>query len=70
MSPSDVAGGQYRSVGGENSYAVARVVNARPYIIQNKWYSTKYFEKNKQKNLSLKTFALLLFKFKVLHNKI
>ena len=35
--------------------------------IQNKWYSTKYFEK---KNLSIKTFALLLFKFKVLHNKI
>ena len=38
--------------------------------IQNKWYSTKYFEKKTKKNLSLKTFALLLFKFKVLHNKI
>nr|UNI92461.1 hypothetical protein [Silvetia siliquosa] len=38
--------------------------------IQNKWYSTKYFEKKKIKNLSKKTFSLLLFKFKMLHNKI
>nr|YP_009364837.1 hypothetical protein [Fucus distichus]ARI50025.1 hypothetical protein [Fucus distichus] len=37
--------------------------------IQNKWYSTKYFEKKKIKNLSIKTLALLLFKVKLLHNK-
>ena len=33
MSPSDVAGGKYRSVSGKKSHAVARVVNARPYIV-------------------------------------
>ena len=33
MSPSNVAGGQYGSVRGKNSHAVARVVNARPYIV-------------------------------------
>ena len=31
--PSDVAGGQYASVSGNNSHAVARVINARPYIV-------------------------------------
>ena len=31
--PSDVAGGKYKSVSGKNSHPVARVVNARPYIV-------------------------------------
>ena len=38
--------------------------------IQNKWYSSKYFEKKTKQKMIIKTFALLLFEFKVLHNKI
>ena len=39
--------------------------------INGTWYSSKYYKKQKQKqNSSIKFFALLSFKFKVLHNSI